>query len=218
MCRRTAGGLIASLRLVSVLAVVGICGPSLAQVPPVDPQTQAKASKLVAELVARFEKFVFRDDETVPVDFDPKREFHYMLLGYAGDGTAFDEFLFNAPFLSYAKLDRLRVNITDDPKSADIIAVLTDTGPENDNVRWLISKVTGIDADTEHHDAVLFSGECYLSQLFIDHHLARTIVAINVLRVKNWPGSGDQKSGDAIIPGACLAAGITSHLGRELSP
>jgi hypothetical protein len=60
----------------------------------------------------------------------------------------------------------------------------------------------------------LYDGACFLTRYIVGDHIERTIVGINILRVGAWPGGGaDQQP--SLIPAACLAMGIASHLGLQ---
>jgi hypothetical protein len=190
-----------------IFAFIAAASACYAQSGEPDLQIQEKALANTAEEVNLFEKYVFREGENAITELSNKRDFYYSLLGYIGREEGFQDLMFvPGPLMYPARPGNLF--LTWEPTQADILAVLTDGTLSVPTV----TPIMGVNAKMTQGNITLFDGACVLSRVYAENHLQRTIIGINLLRVGPWDPTGANPN-RSIVPAACLAVAIASHLG-----
>ncbi len=168
--------------------------------------------------VVRFEdKLIFESGEDRIGGLSSKRELYYNVSGYIGGDEGFkQEFFDNFNFFTLSRPQNLFF-LSGSIRRSDVISFFTDGAPlrvggPDENLKKELLQRLGI----EQADNItwgqkdLFNGGCYLTNIYFDGKLGKTIAWVNISKSALFPSSVGKGT---ILPGACLVAGIAYHLG-----
>jgi hypothetical protein len=192
---------------------------------PSRPATTGSAQSLplpnIEAVVDRLERFAFRDGQDSVQGRDSKRNISYNFLGYIGGSSGFSDLFFNTGHLTNLSMPGNVLLPTNDPLHSDIVAIMTDgstprVGPLAKNGQQALLRLLGIEPgpEVEWREQAVFDGACFLTHVYRNGRAERTVAWISLPHTGMWvlnrPGPGN-----SVVPAACLAAGIASHLGMQ---
>jgi hypothetical protein len=168
-----------------------------------------KSMQDIDAAVERFERFVFRDGQDIVEGMIEKKIIRYSMLGYMGSDSGFSTTMFAQltlhPVIGNMKL----IYFNGPPQPSDIVAYFSDMRPNDEAINRMMRLISlGQAADFSYETYPVFDGICFASRIYVSGRLERTLVTVNVERAGTLTGPAA-----SILPGACLAVGIHSHIG-----
>lgn len=139
------------------------------------------------------ENIVFEEEQNLVTGIVYKGSISYGFPGYLGGGNGFANLLFDSQKLNILSHFGKPLYVSNDPLHSDVIAILTDGemlsgGFLAKNRQLTILRLFGLTPapQIDWKEQAIFDGACFLSRLYRNGQVERTVAWINLSRVGSW--------------------------------